>query len=46
VAGLQVNTAPAIMDILADHLDRLRRWMLCTARDVKGTRALMQPALT
>jgi hypothetical protein len=38
---LQVNTALAIMDTLADHLDRLRRRLLCTARGVKGARALM-----
>jgi transposase len=29
------------MDTLAEHLDRLRRRLLCTARGVKGTRALM-----
>jgi hypothetical protein len=34
---LQVNTALAVMDTLADHLDRL----LSTARSVKGARALM-----
>jgi hypothetical protein len=38
---LQVNTALAIMDILADHLERLRRRLLCTARGVNGARALM-----
>jgi transposase len=38
---LQVNTALAIMDVLAEHLNRLRRRLLCTARGVKGTRALM-----
>jgi transposase len=39
---LQVNTALAIMDTLADHLDRLRRRLLSTARGVNGARALMQ----
>ena len=39
---LQVNTALAMMDVLADHLDRLRRRLLSTARGVKGARALMQ----
>jgi transposase len=29
------------MDVLADHLDRLRRRLLSTARGVKGARALM-----
>lgn len=38
---LQVNTALAMMDVLADHLDRLRRRLLSTARGVKGARALM-----
>jgi transposase len=38
---LQVNTALAIMDVLADHLERLRRRLLSTARGVKGARALM-----
>jgi transposase len=38
---LQVNTALAIMDTLAEHLDRLRRRLLCTARSVTGSRALM-----
>jgi transposase len=38
---LQVNTALAMMDTLADHLDRLRRRLLSTARGVQGARALM-----
>ena len=41
VGRLQVNTALAIMDVLADHLERLRRRLLCTARGVNGARALM-----
>jgi transposase len=41
VGRLQVNTALAIMDVLAGHLDRLRRRLLSTARGVKGARALM-----
>jgi len=42
VAGrLQVNTALAIMDTLAVHLDRLRRGLLASARHIKGARALM-----
>jgi hypothetical protein len=36
---LQVNTALAVMDTLADHLDRLRRRLLCTARGVKAPEA-------
>jgi transposase len=38
---LQVNTALALMDVLADHLDRLRRRLLSTARGVHGARVLM-----
>ncbi|MBG0568695.1 IS110 family transposase [Actinoplanes aureus] len=38
---LQVNTALALMDVLADHLDRLRRRLLSTARSLKGARELM-----
>jgi transposase len=38
---LQVNTALAVMDTLADHLDRLRRRLLSTARGVQGARMLM-----
>jgi transposase len=38
---LQVNTALAVMDTLADHLDRLRRRLVATARHVQGARALM-----
>jgi transposase len=42
VAGrLQVHTALAIMEVLDEHLDRLRRRLLATARHVKGARALM-----
>ncbi len=41
VGRLQVNTTLAIMDVLADHLDRLRRRLLSTARGVQGARALM-----
>jgi transposase len=42
VAGrLQVNTALSIMDTLAEHLDRLRRGLLASARHVNGARALM-----
>nr|WP_296071954.1 transposase [uncultured Actinoplanes sp.] len=38
---LQVNTALTLMDVLAEHLERLRRRLLSTACGVKGTRALM-----
>jgi transposase len=38
---LQVNTALAMMDVLADHLERLRRRLLSTSRGVKGARVLM-----
>jgi transposase len=38
---LQVNTALSIMDTLAEHLERLRRQLLGTARHVNGARALM-----
>lgn len=41
VGRLQVNTALAIMDTLADHVDRLRRSLLAAARHVNGARALM-----
>jgi transposase len=42
IAGrLQVNTALAIMDMLAEHLQRLRRRLLATARSLNGARALM-----
>jgi transposase len=41
VGRLQVNTALAMMDALADHLERLRRRLLSTARGIKGARALM-----
>jgi hypothetical protein len=36
---LQVNTARAIMDVLADHLERLRGRLLSTARGVNCARA-------
>jgi transposase len=39
VGRLQVNTALAMMDTVADHLDRLRRRLLSTSRGVKGARA-------
>jgi transposase len=39
---LQANTALAMMDTLAEHLDRLRRRLLNSARGLKGARALMQ----
>jgi transposase len=38
---LQVDTALAIMDTLAEHLDRLRRRLVATSRQVNGARALM-----
>jgi transposase len=38
---LQVNTALVLMDVLAEHLDRLRRRLLATARHVNGARALI-----
>jgi transposase len=38
---LQANTALAMMDTLAEHLDRLRRRLLNSARSLKGARALM-----
>jgi len=41
VGRLQVDTALAIMDTLAEHLDRLRRQLVATARHVNGARALM-----
>jgi transposase len=41
VGRLQVNTALSIMDILAEHLERLRRRLLAMSRHVKGARALM-----
>jgi len=41
VGRLQVNTALAIMDTLVEHLERLRRRLLATARHVQGARALM-----
>jgi transposase len=41
VGRLQVNTALSMMDTLADHLDRLRRRLVATARHVNGARALM-----
>jgi transposase len=41
VGRLQVNTALSIMDCLAEHLDRLRRRLVATARHVNGARALI-----
>jgi transposase len=41
VGRLQVNTALSIMDVLDEHLDRLRRRLLATARRVNGARTLM-----
>jgi transposase len=41
VGRLQVNTALAVMDTLAEHLDRLRRRLVATARHVNGARALI-----
>jgi transposase len=41
VGRLQVNTALSIMDVLAEHLDRLRRRLVSTARHVQGARALI-----
>jgi transposase len=38
---LKVNTALAVMDVLAEHIDGLRRRLLSTARGMKGARALM-----
>lgn len=42
VGRLQVNTALAVMDTLAEHLERLRRRLVATARHVKGARALAE----
>jgi transposase len=42
VGRLQVNTALAVTDTLADHLERLRRRLVATARHVKGARALAE----
>lgn len=41
VGRLQVNTALAVMEILDEHVDRLRRRLLATARQVHGARVLM-----
>jgi transposase len=41
VGRLQVNTALSVMDTLAEHLDRLRRRLVVTARHVHGARVLM-----
>jgi transposase len=41
VGRLQVNTALAVMDVLDEHLDRLRRALVATARHVHGARVLM-----
>jgi transposase len=42
VGRLQVMTALAIMDTLAEHLDQLRRRLVQTARHVTGARALRE----
>jgi transposase len=42
VGRLQVNTALAVMDTLAEHLERLRRRLVATAAHVKGARALAE----
>jgi transposase len=41
VGRLQVNTALSIMGTLAEHLDRLRRRLVATARHVHGARVLI-----
>jgi transposase len=41
VGRLQVNTALAVMDVLDEHLNRLRRVLVATARHVHGARVLM-----
>jgi transposase len=41
IGRLQVNTALAVMDTLDEHIDRLRRRLLATARHVHGARVLM-----
>lgn len=41
VGRLQVNTALSVMEALDEHLDRLRRRIVATARQVAGARALM-----
>ena len=41
VGRLQVNTALAVMQTLDEHLDRLRKRLLATARHVHGARVLM-----
>jgi transposase len=41
VGRLQVYTALAVMDTLAEYLDRLRRRLVATARHVNGARALI-----
>jgi transposase len=41
VGRLQVNTALAVMDAVDEHVDRLRRRLLTTARHVHGARVLM-----
>jgi hypothetical protein len=41
VGRLQVNTALAVMEALDEHVDRLRRRLLATARQVHGARVLM-----
>jgi transposase len=42
VGRLQVMTALAIMDTLAEHLDQVRRRLVHTARHVTGARALRE----
>jgi transposase len=39
---LQVNTALSVMEALDEHLDRLRRRIVATARHVAGARALTE----
>jgi transposase len=41
VGRLQVNTALDVMDTLDEHIDRLRKRLLATARHVHGARVLM-----
>jgi hypothetical protein len=41
VGRLQVYTALSVMEALDEHLSRLRRRIVATARHVAGARALM-----
>jgi len=41
VGRLQVNTALAVLEALDEHVDRLRKRLLATARHVHGARVLM-----